>query len=61
MPICNFKTPRKLLQLDRLMSKSTLNGKNLHAILAGKDKNPSHKVLVNTMLEALAKAVIKEK
>lgn len=45
------------------MSNSTFNGKNLDSILliSGKDKNPNYKIFFNTILEALAKAAIKEK
>lgn len=44
-------------------SKVTFNGKNLDVapLMSGKDKNPSYKLLLNTILEALAKVIIQEK
>lgn len=52
------------LQFDKdFESKVTFIGKNLDVatLMSGKDKNPSYKLLLNTILEALAKVIIQEK
>ena len=52
------------LQFDKdFESKVTFNGKTLDVapLMSGKDKNPSYKLLLNTILEALAKVIIQEK